>query len=104
MSAPRRAHAVDGKLPRPELPDTANRFWALAWHFRKLTERDALVRCRRAEYSRKREIEGLTYALTSAICDLDDEIKRSDERILREGLLPFAWAGTTVFATEAVPA
>lgn len=100
----RGAHAVNGKLPRPELPQGGSPFWVLAWYFRKLTEHEALVQCRRAEYSRKHRRDTLTFALTSAICDLDDEIKRTNERILREGLLPFAWAGTTVFAAEVVPA
>lgn len=100
----RGAHAVDGKLPRPELPDAGNPLWVLAWYFRKLTEHEALVQCRKAEYSRKHRRDTLTYALTSAICELESEIKFTNERILKKGLLPFAWAGTTVFATKEVPA
>lgn len=100
----RGAHAVGGKLPHPKLPEITSPFFSLAWYFRKLAEHEALVQCRKAEYSRKQRRDTLTFALTSAICDLEDEIKRTNERILKEGLLLFIWAGTTVFAAEEAPA
>lgn len=100
----RGAHAVAGELPYPGLPGVRKPFFALAWYFRKLTEHEALVQCLEAEYARKHRRGVRTLALTSVICGLEDEIERSNERILREGLLPFAWAGTTVFAAEEVPA
>lgn len=103
--APRRAHAAGGKLPLPQLPDSDSRFFWLAAYFIDSAQLEALSAvCDRA-YSTSRPrpyIERL--ALTSACNHQRDELQKSFKYVVRKGLLPFAWAGTTVFTTEAVPA
>lgn len=103
--APRRAQAAKGKLPFPQLPDSGSRFFWLAAYFNDLAQLEALSTvCDRAHSASRRRPYIELLALTSACSHRRDELQKSFKYVVSDGLLPFAWAGTTVFATEAVPA
>lgn len=89
---------ASAKLPYPELPETIGmRFWSLCWYFRQLAEMEAVAHHWRTENRKRRPNDPLVMAMIGTERQLDDEIrKHAAPRLVKEGLLPYAWVGTTV--------
>lgn len=89
---------ASAKLPYPELPETSGtRFFSLCWYFRQLAEMEAVAHHWRAENSKRRPNDPLVMAMIGTERQLDEKIrKHAAPRLVEEGLLPFAWSGTTV--------
>lgn len=95
----RRTPAADAKLPYPELPETEDRFFWLAALFCDLAEIQALDMLITECHQRKRS-NVVLIALYGARGHLRDNLKTAQGYVLKEGLLPFAFAGTTVFGAR----
>jgi hypothetical protein len=83
------------KLPYPELPNDHGPRFYIAWHQIKLAELDEVRKHWPAQQRKKRRNEPLVMALVGLEMDLENEVKESSLRLRKEGLLPFAWQGTT---------
>lgn len=93
-TATRKASAAT-KPAWPPLPDCANPLWSLAWYFRKLAEYEAVKQHHRSVTARSKASTPLTHALVGAWCDLEEAVNGAADRATKEGLLPFAWVGST---------
>lgn len=99
----RRTPATEVKLPFPELPETGNRLFWLASLFRKLAELQALDGLIQEQHRRRRP-NVVLFALYDSISNLRFDLRMDQGYVVQGGLLPFAFAGTTVFNTKPVPA
>ncbi|MHB8947533.1 MAG: hypothetical protein ACYC4S_00530 [Rhodoferax sp.] len=99
----RRTPSAEVKLPFPELPETGNRFFWLASLFRKLAELQALERLTKEQHQRRRS-NVVLFALYGATSNLQFDLRTDQGYVVQGGLLPFAFAGTTVFNTKPVAA
>lgn len=99
----RRAPAADAKLPFPDLPESDDRLFWLACLFRQLAELQALDLLTQ-ELHRRRRPDVVLFALYNAMGNMRSDLKTAHGYVVKGGLLPFAFAGTTVFNVQQVAA
>jgi hypothetical protein len=99
----RRTPAAVAKLPYPKMTGTEDRLFWLSVFFRNLTELQAIDQLV-TELHRRGRPDVVLHALYGAMSVMRVDLKKSQDYVLKEGLLPFAFTGTTVFATEQVVA
>ena len=90
------------RLPYPDLPELPNRLFGLALYQRQCAEHQALVAAYSEENLKTRCNDALVMAMIGAACDLKNTIKGQARVLVEEGLLPFAFEGTTALEHQAV--
>lgn len=95
MPTPTRKTSAAAKLPYPELIECAKKFDWLVFYFRELAELQALKDLCEEMHSRKRG-KVVLLALYDARQASTQELKKCLAYVVSDGLLPFAFVGTTV--------
>ena len=90
------------RLPYPDLPKLPNRLFNLALYLRQVAECEALHTAWLRENEKKRTNEPLIMAMIAAEGDLKREIRVTTVDLAQNGLLPFAFEGTTALEHQAV--
>lgn len=94
----RKSPAAVQALPYPETHRLPDHLYWLGCYFRDVTEMEALEGLS-LEMTRRRRPNHVCMALCGAQVDKRDSLKKSLGYVVKNGLLPFAHAQTTVFSS-----